>query len=211
MRRIVAAIGIVAVLIGTAACARQPMRSTEAAGLDRKLSTFVWYEAGEIATLCVGTRATRYRDKEKYVPIEIAFANTGLKRVTLTRESFVLVDAEGNRYPAAAPNELLENYDFLDLDRNLQEIDSVTFNRFANYTIYPSKFSPTKRFPDRNNPGQRGEATLVQDSMELPKFGYLIDLIYFPRPTNGVMGKRLELFVSAPELENPVFVKFEVK
>jgi len=141
-----------------------------------------------------------------HIPIEISVANSGLKQLTLTRESFVLVDAEGNRYPAAGPKELLENYEFLDLDRRLQEIEGVTFNRFATYTIYPSKFSPTRR-----NPVRPGESSLVRDSITVPKFGYLIDFLYFPRPTQGVMGRKFELFMSAPELEHPVFVKFEVK
>lgn len=206
MKKIMAAVAVSCVLGATASCALRPMRGQVASGLDRKLSTFVWIEEGDIATLLVGTRASRYREKDPYLPIEVSFANTALKQVTLTRESFVLVDAEGNRYPAAGPKELLEGYDFLDLDRRLQEIEGVTFNRFANYTIYPSKFSPTRRSPLRP-----GESSLVRDAITLPKFGYLIDFVYFPRPVTGVVGRRFELFVSAPELENPIFVKFEVK
>lgn len=206
MKRLVAALALVTAVAGTTACARRPLRGQEANALDRKLSTFVWIEEGNIASLLVGTRATRYREKDAYVPIEISVANTGLKQLTLTRESFVLVDADGNRYPAAGPKELLEGYEFLDLDRSLQDIEGVTFNRFATYTIYPSKFSPTRRGPRRP-----GESSLVRDSITLPKFGYLIDFLYFPKPAAGVMGRRFELFMSAPELENPVFVKFEVK
>ena len=206
MKRIVVVLALAAAVAGGASCARRPMRGQESSGLDRKLSTFVWIEEGDIATLLVGTRATRYREKDAYIPVEISVANSGLKQLTLTRESFVLVDAEGNRYPAAGPKELLENYEFLDLDRRLQEIEGVTFNKFATYTIYPSKFSPTRR-----NPTRPGESSLVRDSITVPKFGYLIDFVYFPRPTQGVMGRKFELFMSAPELENPIFVKFEVK
>jgi hypothetical protein len=206
MKRIVAVIALVVVAAAGAACVRRPMRGQEANGLDRKLSTFVWVEDGDIATLLVGTRATRYREEDAYIPIEVAFANTGLRQIALSRESFVLVDEEGNRYPAAGPKELLDEYDFLDLDRRLQEIEGVTFNRFATYTIYPSKFSPTRRGPTRP-----GESSLVRDSITLPKFGYLIDFVYFPKPVTGVMGRKFELFVSAPELTNPIFVKFEVK
>ena len=37
--------------------------------------------------------------------------------MTLTRESFTLVDSDGNRYPVAGPKELLQSYEFLDFDR----------------------------------------------------------------------------------------------
>jgi hypothetical protein len=50
----------------------------------------------------------------------------------------------------------------------------------------------------------------VKDSVAIPRYGYIIDYIYFPRPKTGVVGKRFELFMNAPELPDPVFVKFAV-
>ncbi len=47
--------------------------------------------------------------------------------------------------------------------------------------------------------------------MTLPKFGYLVDFLYFPRPKTGVLNQRFELFLDAPELPDPVFVKFEIR
>jgi len=196
-------LGAVAAL---AACgARQPVLGQETTGLDRKLSTFAYIEQGAVMTLIVDTRATRYREKTDYIPIEIAIANNGLRQISLTRESFTLIDEEGNRYPAVSPRELIEGYDFLDLDRTqLAELQSIIFNKFATYTRYPSKFSPTRQF-------NLGGSNLVRDHVSLPKFGYLLDFLYFPAPQSGLLGHRFELFVTAPELEDPVFVKFEVK
>ena len=195
-----------ALILLTASCAtRQPMTGQVAADVDRKLSTFAFIEEGKLVTFIVDTRPTRYREKERYVPVEVAIANRGVKQLSLTRESFTLADENGNRYPCASPKELLSNYDFLDLDRNLAELSEIVFNRFGAMTAYPSKFSPTRR------PSRAGESTVVTDNVQLPKFGYLLDMLYFPMPATGLIGHKFELTMTAPELTDPVFVKFEVK
>lgn len=204
-KRCVTGLVLLIVVVGAVSCARQSIRGQTAPGLDRKLSTFAWIEEGDIATLIVGTRAARLKDKDAYFPLELAIANRGLRVITITRESFVLVDAEGNRYPAAGPEELMENYEFLDFDRNLQELQEIVFNRFAAFTRYPSQFSPTRQA------GPRGGSSLVRDRVSLSKFGYLIDYVYFPTPPTGLLGKKLELWMTAPELEQPVFVRFMVE
>ena len=208
-------IGVCVVTAGliwaTAGCgARQPMRGQPADDLDRKLSTFVFIEEGDLLSFIVGTRAARYRDESPYMPLEVAIGNRGLKKLTLTRESFTLVDEQGNRYPAASPRELMESYDFLDLDRqSLAELDEIIFNKFATFTRYPSKFSPTRT----SNPLRTlsGGSELVRDMVALPRVGYLVDFIYFPAPQSGLLGRRFELVLESPDLEDPVFVKFVVK
>ena len=202
MRRSILAASI---LLAGACASRQPMTGQAAPDVDRKLSTFAFIEEGKLATFIVDTRPTRYREKEKYIPVEIALANRGVKQLSLTRESFTLTDENGNRYPCASPKELLANYDFLDLDRNLAELSEIVFNRFGAMTPYPSKFSPTRR------PSRVGESTVVTDTVQLPKFGYLLDMLYFPMPGTGLVGHKFELTMSAPELTDPIFVKFEVK
>lgn len=193
------------ILLAASCATRQPMTGQVAADVDRKLSTFAFIEEGKLATFIVDTRPTRYREKESYVPIEIAIANRGVKQISLTRESFTLADEKGNRYPCASPKELLANYDFLDLDRNLAELNEIVFNRFGAMTAYPSKFSPTRR------PSRAGESTVVTDNVQIPKFGYVLDMLYFPMPGTGLVGHKFELAMSAPELTDPIFVKFEVK
>lgn len=184
---------------------RQEVRGQETTGLDRKLSKFAFIEDGDIVTLIVGTRATRYRDGTSYIPLELAIANNGVRQLRLTREQFTLIDEEGNRYPAASPQELMEGYEFLDLDRtNLAELEGIVFNKFAAYQRYPSKLSPTRM-------ARTGRSEVVRDLVSLPKFGYLLDFIYFPAPSTGVKGHRFELFIDSPDLETPVFVKFLVE
>ena len=197
---------LAAVWVAAASCAtRQPMTGQVAPNLDAKLSTFAYIEDGKLVTLIVDTRPTRYRDNEPYAPVEIAIANRGVRQLTLTRESFTLADEKGNRYPCASPKELLANYEFLDLDRNLAELGGIVFNRFGAMTGYPSKLSPTRR------PSVTGESTVVTDVVELPRFGYMLDMVYFPMPVTGLKGHHFELTMTAPELTDPIFVKFEVK
>ena len=56
-----------------------------------------------------------------------------------------------------------------------------------------------------------GESTVVTDNVQLPRYGYLMDMIYFPMPVTGLKGHAFELTMTAPELPDPIFVKFEVK
>jgi hypothetical protein len=193
-------------LVLFASCAsHQRIRGEETSGLDRKLSTFAYIEEGDLLTLIVDTKATRYREKTAYFPLEIAIANNGLRQLVLTRESFTLIDEAGNRYPAASPKELIEGYEFLDLDREqLAELNGIIFNKFAAFQQYPSMFSPTRNY-------SFGRSNIVRDMVSLPKFGYLLDFIYFPAPKDGLLGKRFDLFLDSAMLEDPVFVKFEVK
>jgi len=187
-----------------ASCAgHQEIRGQEVSGLDRKLSTFAFIEDGDLVYFVVGTKAAQYRDTAPYVPIEIAVANRGLKQLTLTRESFVLVDDRGNRYPCASPRELLEGYEYLDFDLNLLELEPILNTKFAAMTQYPSKFSPSRQAV-RNRP------SLVRDLVSLPKFGYLLDVVYFPMPGTGLKGHTFELFLQAPELPDPIFVRFDL-
>ncbi len=173
--------------------------------LDRKLSTFAFIEEGKLVSLIVGTKAARYRGNELFFPLEVCIANRGLKRITLTREAFTLRDSDGNEYSCAGPKELMEKYEFLDLDRRLGELADIVFNRFNSFTRYESNFSPTRTV--LRDPFV---SSLVQDKVAIPEFGYIIDFVYFPVPKSGILNQRLELFIKAPELPDPVFAKFAV-
>jgi hypothetical protein len=197
---------LLAVAAGALSCAPKPLAAVSPAAVDRKLSTFAFLEEGRLVSFVVDTRSTREREGESFIPLEISVANRGIKDMTITRESFTLIDAEGNRYPCASPRELLEGYNPLDFDRRLAELEGILVNRYSAMTRYPSSFSPL-----RDASVRPGVSTLVRDAISLPQFGYFIDYIYFPKPKTGVLGKRFELFLNAPELPDPVFVKFVVQ
>ncbi len=205
--RTLAASLTVAALLAASSCAmshREP-RAREVGGTDRKLSTFAFIEEGKLVSLIVDTRPTRYRADAPYIPVEISIANRGLKSLSLTRESFTLVDETGKRYPVIEPRELMDKYEMLDLDRNLVELRHLVYNRFATFTYYPSQFSPTRKI------AMDGSSSLVTDRVSLPQFGYVLDMIYFQKPDTGLMDHRFELWMNAPELPDPVFVKFAVR
>jgi len=200
-------VAVTVVLVATlASCAgKERMPDRALSDVDRKLSYYAFIEEGDIASLIVGTKAARYREGSGFLPLEVCIANRGLKQLTLTRESFWILDEDGNRYPTANPRELLEGYDFLDFDRtNFSELESIVFNRFGAFVKYPSRFSPTLS-------ASPGADNIVRDLVSLPKFGYMIDFLYFPEPPGGIRGKKFELFMNARELEDPIFIKFRVE
>ena len=63
------------ILVAASCATRQPMTGQVASDVDRKLSTFAFIEEGKLATFIVDTRPTRYREKERYVPVEIGRAS----------------------------------------------------------------------------------------------------------------------------------------
>jgi hypothetical protein len=210
MPRKITAVVLLAVLTGVLAgcAAKQPIEGRKADDLDPTLSPFSYIEEGKLITFVVGTQAARYREKTEFMPVEISIANTGVRNLVLTRESFELIDEEGNRYPLARPQELFEGYDFLDLDREaLAVLPGVLAGRFAAFQPYGSKFSPTRSTVS----DLTGVGSIVRDAVSVPKFGYIWDFLYFPRPVTGIKGHRFELFLESPSLPDPVFVKFEVK
>ena len=206
MRRLhpAAIAAIVAALLLPSCATRREITGLEVDGLDRKLSTFAFIEDGKLVEFIVGTKSARYREEDAYVPFEIVIANRGLRTLSLSRESFVLADEQGRRYQAANPRELLESYEFLDWDRTLAELRGIVDTRFAAFTQYPSNFSPRREV-------QLGRSNVVRDVVSLPKFGYLVDYIYFPQPEDGIKNGEYELFLYAPELPDPVFVRFRVE
>jgi hypothetical protein len=198
---------VILLALAAASCALQPATvDLPAPEVDRTLTLYSFIEEGELVTFIVNVRATREREQADYIPVEIAVGNRSVDQLSLTRESFTLVDEEGNRYPCVGPKDLLAGYDFLDFDRKLGELASIVGNKFANFERYPSSFSPVL-----NAPTATTSFSVVRDATTLPRFGYLIDFIYFPRPPGPLAGRKLELFLEAPELKDPIFVKFLVR
>jgi hypothetical protein len=166
--------------------------------LDPKFSLSSYIEEGSSLALIVGTRPAGIVKDAEYVPLEIGVANKGLSTLSITPESFILVDEDGNRYPAVTSEELYREYRRVDVDRRLGEIFQIMLGKFQTYSVVPSNFTPSFDFP-----------TALRKPV-LNRYTMIYDLLYFPRPENGTRGKRFELFMSAPELESPVFVQFRV-
>ena len=186
----------------SSSCAPAMSRQSEiAAGgnLDDKLAHSTWIADGDV-TLIASSRATRFRLKQAYVPVEFAIINRGMKSLSLTRESFSLVDVHGNRYPAVGGKELEKGYKgSVDLDRErFTEAAPIVFGKYPSYSHIPSNFSPGF------------DNSIARDHVFLPRYSYIVDFVYFPSPAGYTIGEPLELRVSAPELPDPVFIRFTV-
>lgn len=181
-------------------CVTAKYKERDISGLDRKLDMFTYIEEGDLVALIVCTHATRYREGDQYIPVEIAVANKGLNNLILTRESFTLTDELGNKYPMVSSKELLENYDKQDFDKGLSHVLRVIIHKFELYTPVRSNFAP-ELFSSR----------IVFDKVELTKHSYMVDMIYFEHPVTELKGKKFELFLTAPEIKETIFVKFMVE
>lgn len=185
------------------ACApalEKPSAGTTQAGLDPKLANTAWIEEGNLVALIASSRATGHRLKREYVPIEVAVVNRGMKSLTLTRESFVLIDVRGNRYPLASVKEIQSRYQgSVDVDRRtFTEIAPILLSKYASYAQLPSNFSPGF------------DHGIARDRISLPRYAYVCDFLYFPTPEGYAHGEPLELQLTAPELGDAVFVRFTV-
>jgi hypothetical protein len=115
---------------------------------------------------------------DAYVPVPVALAllRPGASLV-FTPESFTLIDAKGNRVPAAGFSEVKNGYSKLDFDRTLMQTWPVQVGQ--NITDRPriaSNFYPST-----------GAGTRIA-RVELPPFTWFSDVIYFPRPPAGLGG-----------------------
>ena len=194
--------GLAAALLSTSmawlpACA--PLSGKQAPGdTDRKFGLSSYIEEGSLISLIVGARPARFREDRDYMPLEVAVVNKGLKSLTFGPESFTLLDKAGNRYAAVGREELAKGYGNVDLDRRLGEIGPAVRGRYQAYGRLPSTLTPSFDKP-------------VPRRLHLPRYTYVLDFLYFPRPAEGVGSGPFELFLDAPELPDPVFVRFEVK
>lgn len=155
-------------------------------------------EEGNLVTFVVSGRAAKFRDNQPYIPLEVVIANRGLETLTLTRESFLLADDQGRRYPLAGLQEIQSKYGSLDNDARLADLSGFVPEYFPDFRAVPFNF-----FPSFDRP-------LLREKVSVPRFGLIHGFLYFPHPTQSVKGRRLELFLKTAELPEPVFVRFVV-
>jgi len=160
-----------------------------------KLATYIFKEEGKLYFFTVGVNATRFHDKDAFIPLAVSLVNKAKTPLEITRESFSLRDPiNGARYGLASVQEITRQGK-QDHDRRLMDLDHLAtkleiFNRVS------SNFFP--------------QARVLNDHIQLPNFTYLLDTIYFPRPEGELLGKTFELHVECKGLEAPLFVVFTV-
>lgn len=198
-------VGVWSIVLCVACGGYQPSAGGDA-WVDRRLSRFAYVGEEVGATLVVGTQAARYRENEKFMPVEIAVGNTGRVAFRLRRADFVLIDTARTAYRTVEPAVLVRDYNLLDMDRSaFGVLASHAASAFPGYRPTPSKFSPTRA-------ATAGVFTrdVVHDEVVVPTAHYIVDFIYFPKPTTGILGHRFELVLSNAALEESVRVSFLV-
>lgn len=153
--------------------------------------------------IIVDVELARRRLEGKYFPLSIKVANKRLPSLTLTRNSFILID--DNRIPHYMPDivELQKNYKMLTSDSRFRSQTGLLGDQLVTSFSYFRK-AESHFFPQTAGAGR------VIDEVYVRQRGYMEDLIYFPMPPGGIEGKVLILRIDAEELEIPADIAFSV-
>jgi len=160
-----------------------------------KLATFIFKEEGKLYLMTVGVNATRFHDRDAFIPLSVVLVNKTKTPLTLDRESFTLVEPiSGKRYGLASIDEV-RRQGKQDYDRKLMDLEHI-LGKLDPFTRGESNFFPL--------------TGLVIERVELHQFMYLLETLYFPRPEGELLGKTFELHINSKGLEQPLFVVFTV-
>jgi hypothetical protein len=185
--------------IPLAACSIGPTPRTDPS-ISRKLTAYSYIEEGKLILFVVGVEAAIYRLDAEYVPLLVAVGNRKVpEALQFTRESFYLMDPEGNRTRLASVSEITSRYMLQTMDQRILSSRGFLEVKFDFYTEVFAQFFP--------NPSGTGVA---QDRVGVPRSTWFQDILYFPMPEGGLRERRFDLFMDVPQLEDPVFVTFEV-
>jgi hypothetical protein len=192
---------IAAVLLLLSGCVISKNPGTAPGEISPKLALSTYYEEGTQLAIIVGVRPALFRKERTYVPIEISVVNKGLPAVTVSRESFVLVNPEFDSYPAVSSEELRKANVTRDLDGRLGEIESVVARRYGQLGRGTYGRVMSNLTPGFDN-------AIARNPVHLGRFTYLVDMIYFPNPGLDKKVGPYDLLIRVPELPSPLVVRF---
>jgi hypothetical protein len=182
----------------TCLCIAVALLSLAARPQTSKSFSFATYkERIDRVTILVGSFPAALNAEEAYIPIPVA---VGIREkgpgMTISSESFNLIDSEGHAYPVASYEEILAQTELHQRNTTLLASQPlVTGQQFANSRRISSNFFPL--------------TGLKYDHVNLERGNHFIDTLYFPRPQSG-LGAVLILRFQDPALEEPIEVRFEV-
>ena len=169
-----------------------------------KLLPFVYFEDGAFLFVGVDTRAAQYtKDAESMFPVGIGLGNRSRRTLSFDRESFVLETAAGQVNRLVSVREFSEGYKRSATDREL----AGHFLEKLQIKFAGSAFRRGTFFPAR---GSSPVSTAI-DKVELGTTDWTHMYLYFPRPSDGLHGRRFKLLVSAAGEPDPIVVAFDVR
>ncbi len=197
--RISLLIAVAAALAGAAACATSSSLGGRASDVHPKLSLTAYIEEGDLLAFLVDTRLAGLRSERDFVPLEVGVANKSMSGLTLSLESFRLVDGQDRSYPAVRGEEVQRGYEgSIDVDRRLGTLLPFMLGRFQAYSLVDSKL--TRSFDE----------PLEVNRVQLPRYSMTHDLLYFPRPEDGIKDGVFTMLLTAEQLEEPIVLRFRV-
>src|SRR5262245_1529120 len=95
-------------------------------------------------TVLVDSYTASLRGKDSYIPLHIAVGLSGQKqRITMTPESFTLIDRTGRTYPVAPFTAVRDGYGKLQADRTLmRQRPLVVGEKFTTSQLVSTRFFP---------------------------------------------------------------------
>jgi len=192
----------VAMVVCATGCAQKGRAAAipQEARLSPTFRPLAHFEDGQVAFVAVDGRAAQFVRDGKFVPLGFAIANRSKGTLTVLRESLVLEDAAGRRYPAVSYPEFLEGYSRARTDARLADVfEEAVRLRFPTYTATPLSFFPL-------NASRTGS----RERVELDRTAYAIGYLYFPMPADGIHGKAFTLLIGLREFPDRLVVKFGI-
>ncbi len=165
-----------------------------------KLNPTVYFEDGETAFFGVDGRAAQYVKEGTLFPLGIGLANRSKGTLTFTRESFVLEDSEGKKYPLASYEEFQPYTRSRSDERMLDAFAESMRARFGNFSFASFEMFPRK---DRTVP--------ARDRVELGRTTWTVGYLYFPIPPGGIHGKAFSLLIRVKEVPETFVVRFSLR
>ncbi len=170
-------------------------------GLHPRLTPFTYLEEGKLIAFAVDTEAARQREEDLLVAFGVGVTNLGLDSLTLNRESFTLVDDTGRRYGMVSLQEMRAAVVAPDFDvKASRDFFGIWATRNRPWPRVDSSFFTLAR-----------SRRLMQDRVQLHRHAWMSDLLYFSHPEGRLVGRVYEMWIDAPELPEPTFVKFRIK
>ena len=150
-------------------------------------------------TILVGSYPAGFDQGDDLVPLQIAIGIRGEDaKLTITPESFTLIDPDGKSYPMASYSELVHHDRLMRFTERIDRAQPLVLGeQFANSTRIQSRFFPSLSEQIRIS------------RVHLDRTTYLQDLLYFKRPALGLDGV-LTLRFQAEGMSEAIEVRFEV-
>jgi hypothetical protein len=151
-------------------------------------------------TLLVDGFLAGLHDEDRYVPVAVVVGLLGPgPSVSVTPESFALLDESGKEHSAVPYEELLRRYPKRQFDESASRSHPI---------VVGDQFSMSLQLAGDFYPAPMGKGTRV-DRVELAPYTWFHALLYFPRPEGG-LDDVLTLRMGGAGIEPPLQVRFRI-